>query len=328
MQRLIVVLATVLFAGKMGAWFLTHSVTILTDALESTVNVVASCIGLYSLHVAAKPRDVDHPYGHAKAELVSSGIEGLLIFVAGILVMYSAGIQLLRPQPIHSLDLGIVVVAITGLINFFAGLYAVKVGKNRSSLVLVSAGKHLLSDAYSSGGALVGLGLIYLTHWAWLDSVVAALFGIVILVTGYRVMRTSLSGIMDEANLPLLQHILQTLQASRKPEWIDLHNLRVVQYGEKVHLDAHMTLPWYHTVQQADTEIHALEKVVQQHFGDSAELFIHIDACQPYQCKLCCMPDCPVRRQTFLQQIPWTIETVWEDAKHGKSSADTVFPEI
>lgn len=315
-------LSTVLFGGKMVAWWLTHSVTILTDALESTVNVVASCIGLYSLRVAAKPRDVEHPYGHAKAELISAGIEGMLIAVAGVLALYSAVVQLFRPQPIRALGSGIVVVAVSGLINYLAGLYAQRKGKARHSLVVESAGIHLKSDAYSSVGALAGLVVISMTGWQWLDSLVAAIFGAIIFYTGYRVVRTALSGIMDEADLPLLGDILQKIEAARRPRWIDLHNLRVVQYGEKIHLDAHMTLPWYDTVQQADTEIHALEEVVRKDFGNTAELFIHIDACQPYQCKLCRVDPCPVRQETFKAQIPWTLQTVWEDAKHGKEEAE------
>ncbi len=317
-QRLIAGVSAALFAVKLGAWFLTHSVTILTDALESIANVAAGFIGLYSLRIAAKPRDVDHPYGHAKAELISAGIEGLLISVAGVLVMYSAAVQLFRPQEFRALDIGILLIAATGALNYLLGIYAVRKGQAQKSLVVESAGKHLKSDAYSSVGALVGLGLIYYTGWRWLDSAVAALFGIVILVTGYRVIRAAFAGIMDEADLPLLTQILQKLQSARRPRWIDLHNLRVVQYGDKVHLDAHMTLPWYDTVQQADEEIHALEAVIRENFGDTAELFIHIDACQPYQCKLCRVESCPVRQEGFKELIPWTLETVWEDAKHGK----------
>ncbi len=321
-QLLIAVLSTVLFVGKMGAWLLTHSVTILTDALESIVNVVAGFIGLYSLRIAAKPRDVDHPYGHAKAELISAGIEGILISVAGVLVLYNAVMQFLHPRPIHALDVGMIIVAAAGIINYIVGLYAQQQGRKQSSLVLESAGVHLKSDAYSSAGAVLGLILIYFTGWLWLDGVVAALFGIIILWAGYRVIRASFAGIMDEADLPLVRRILEKIQEARRPRWIDLHNLRVVQYGEKVHLDAHMTLPWYDTVQQADAEIHALEHVVRKDFGDTAELFVHIDACRPFQCKLCTVPECPVRQEVFKERIPWTLETVWEDSKHGKTTSE------
>ena len=311
-------ISILLFAGKMAAWLLTHSVTILTDALESIVNVVAALIGLYSLHVAAQPRDADHPYGHAKAEFISALIEGILVFIAGLLVLYSAVVQFFHPHAIQSLDFGIAVVAAGGLINGIAGLYAVRTGKSNRSLVLESAGRHLLSDAYSSAGAVAGLFLLRATGWIWVDSAVAALFGGIILWTGYKVLRSSFSGIMDETDEPLLKEMLALLEANRRPNWIDLHNLRLVRYGETVHLDAHMTLPWYQLVRDADGEIQTMEALVQAQFGPTAELFIHIDGCEPYQCHLCSMPECPVRQETFKEKIVWTTESVWANAKHGK----------
>ena len=317
-QRLIAGISVVLFGAKVGAWVLTHSVTILTDALESTVNVVAAFVGLYSLRVAAKPRDADHPYGHAKAEFISALFEGMLVFVAGILVLWSAAAQLFRPHPILSLDIGIAVVAGAGLVNGLAGIYALRTGKRNRSAVLLSAGRHLLSDAYSSAGAVAGLFLLRATGWRWVDSAVAALFGFVILWTGYKVLRHSFSGIMDETDEPLLKEILSLLEAHRRPNWIDLHNLRLVRYGETVHLDAHMTLPWYHLVRDADLEIQKMEALVQSRFGSTAELFIHIDGCEPYQCYLCTMPECAVRQEAFKEKVVWTTESVWANAKHGK----------
>ncbi len=317
-QRLIVVISVVLFIAKMAAWALTNSVTILTDALESTVNVVAALIGLYSLRVAAKPRDADHPYGHAKAEFISALFEGILVFIAGLLVLWSAAVQLFKPHPIQSLDFGIAVVAAGGLINGLAGLYAVRTGKANRSLVLESAGRHLLSDAYSSAGAVAGLFLLRATGWIWIDSAVAALFGGIILWTGYKVLRSSFSGIMDETDEPLLKEILLLLEEHRRPNWIDLHNLRIVRYGETVHLDAHMTLPWYHLVRDADLEIQKMEALVQSRFGSTGELFIHIDGCEPFQCHLCSMPECPVRQESFKEKVVWTTESVWANAKHGK----------
>ncbi len=320
LQRAIALLSVVLFAAKLGAWFLTHSVTVLTDALESTVNVLAGFIGLYSVRVAARPRDADHPYGHAKAEFVSAAFEGLLIFVAGLLILYSAAVQLLRPSHLERLDAGLWIVGISGAINWVLGSYAVRIGQRDRSLTVESAGRHLRSDAYSSAGVLVGLGLLLLTGWTWLDAAVAAVFGVVILVTGYRVLRRSLAGIMDEVDLPLLQDVVRVLQENRKDSWIDLHNLRVMRYGDVLHLDAHMTLPWYSRVIDADAETHALEALMQKQFGGAAELFVHIDGCQYYQCKLCAVKDCPVRAEPLRERLVWTLENVWEDSKHGKVS--------
>lgn len=319
-QRYIAFLSVFLFIGKIAAWYLTHSVTILTDALESIVNVTAGFIGLFSITLAARPRDTNHPYGHGKAEFISSAIEGTLIIIAGILIIYESLKQIVRPHALHKLDTGLIIVGVAGVINYLAGKYAEKKGEKSSSLILVSAGKHLQSDAYSTAGIIAGLLVLLLTKgkWLWLDGAVAMCFGIIIIVTGYRVLRKSIGGIMDEADVALLTRVIKVLQENRHPEWIDMHNLRVVQYGSMMHVDAHLTLPWYYTVADADKEIHQLEDLVRNNFENKVELFIHIDGCMPYQCKLCAVPECPVRQEALKQQLVWTIDNVWVDSKHGK----------
>ncbi|MBN8671869.1 MAG: cation transporter [Chitinophagales bacterium] len=317
-QRYIAILSVVLFLGKLWAWYLTHSVTVLTDALESTVNVIAGFIGLYSIILSAKPRDIDHPYGHGKAEFISSAVEGSLIFIAGLMIIYEAIDQLIHPKPLHKLDVGIYIVAATGILNFFIGTYAVAQGKKMRSLILESAGKHLRVDAYSTFAIVAGLALIMFTKVQWLDSAVAMLIAIIILVTGYKLVRRSLSGIMDETDMQLLNDVIAYLQTNRRAQWIDLHNLRVMQYGDVMHLDAHMTLPWFYTVKDADAEIHVLEEMIKQHFDNKVEVFVHIDACQPYQCKLCAVADCLHRQAPFIAQHEWNRENVWYDSKHGK----------
>lgn len=317
-QRYIAILSVVLFVGKLWAWYLTHSVTVLTDALESTVNVIAGFIGLYSIILSSKPRDIDHPYGHGKAEFVSSAVEGSLIFIAGLMIIYEAIDQLIHPKLLHQLDVGMYIVGATGLINFIAGTYAVIQGKKQRSLILESAGKHLRVDAYSTFAIVLGLALIMITKVQWLDSAVAILIAGVIIVTGYKLVRRSMAGIMDEADMKLLNEVIAYLQQNRKAQWIDLHNMRVVQYGDVLHIDAHMTLPWYYTVKDADAEIHLLEDMIKQHFANKVEVFIHLDACQVYQCKLCGLDDCKERKAPFTAQHEWKLANVWYDSKHGK----------
>ena len=319
-QRYILLLSVVLFIGKIWAWYITHSVTVLTDALESTVNVIAGAIGLYSIILANKPRDIDHPYGHGKAEFVSSAVEGALIFIAGLIIIYQSVLQLLTPKELHKIDVGIYITAATGLINYLFGTYAVRQGRKQRSLIVESAGKHLRTDAYSTLAIVVGLILLLFTGWLWLDSVVAMVFALFIIYTGYNVVRRSLSGIMDEADMQQLQDVIALLQQNRKYDWVDLHNLRVVEFGERMHVDAHLTLPWYYDVRKADEEIHTLEDMIRNYFDDRVEVFIHVDACQPYSCKLCAKLDCSVRQQPFIAQVEWTLDNVWQDSKHGKET--------
>lgn len=317
-QRIIAALSVFLFAGKLWAWYLTGSVTVLTDALESTVNVVAGFIGLYAVILAAKPRDANHPYGHGKAEFISAAVEGALIITAGLMVSYQAIYHFIRPHQLESLDAGMIIIAITGAANYVLGLYAVKAGTEQRSATVEAAGRHLKTDAYNTIAIVAGLLAVRITGWIWLDAVAALIFAMVILYTGYKVLRKSLAGIMDEADAELLQRVIDVLQAHRRPDWIDLHNLRVIQYGDVLHIDAHMTLPYYFEVRDADREIHALEGLILEQFGGRVELFIHIDGCAPYQCKLCSMPACPVRRSPLLQPLDWTMDNVMLDSKHGK----------
>ncbi len=172
-QRWVVTVAVILFILKIVAYFLTHSVAILTDALESTVNVIAGFIGLYSLYVAAKPRDEDHPYGHGKAEFLSAAVEGTLILIAGLIIIYESISNFIHPRALQKLDFGIILVAITALINFVVGGISIKRGKKNDSLALVASGKHLQSDTWSTLGIIFGLILIRFTGLIWLDSVVA-----------------------------------------------------------------------------------------------------------------------------------------------------------
>jgi len=317
-QRFIAFLSVFLFIAKLVAWYLTHSVAILTDALESTVNVITGFIGLYSVSLAAKPRDMNHPYGHGKVEFISAAIEGSLIFIAGLVIIFEAIDQLLHPQPLKQLDYGIIITAIAGLVNFLAGSYAIRQGRKLRSATIEAAGKHIRVDAYSTFAILIGLGLLILTGWQWLDSLVALIFAFVIIVTGYRVVRKSLAGIMDESDEVFLNEVITFLQKNRRSEWIDMHNLRVIQFGDVMHVDAHLTLPWYYRVADGEKEIHILEDMIRDHYGSKIEIFIHIDACAPFSCKLCALQECPVRQEPFGQQLIWNSANVWVDSKHGK----------
>ena len=315
-QKAIVVISILLFFAKMVAWFLTNSVAILTDALESTVNVVAGLIGLYSLSVSAKPRDMDHPYGHGKAEFISAAVEGTLIMVAGIIIIYEAVSNLLHPATLKKLDWGILLVAATALVNYIAGSYCVKVGRKNSSLALIASGKHLRSDTYTTIGIVAGLILLYYTEVIWIDSAVAIIFAFIIIYTGYRIIRTSLAGIMDQADEQLLKELIVSLNENRNANWIDLHNLRIIKYGAVLHMDCHLTVPWYFNVHQAHDEVDDLSGLVRKKFGESVELFVHSDGCLDFSCPICIKSDCPVRKHALVEKVDWTMENILSNKKH------------
>lgn len=315
-QKWVAAVSVVLLAVKVIAYYSTHSVSILTDALESIVNVAAGFIGLYSLFIAAKPRDIDHPYGHGKAEFLSAAVEGTLIGSAGAIILYKAIQNLINPVELEKIDYGIILVAMTAVVNFLLGYYCLRVGKKNSSAALAASGKHLQSDTWSTLGIVVGLVLLYLTGEKWIDSVVAIGFGLFIMYTGYRIIRSSVAGIMDEADKNLLSRLVVLLNANRKPNWIDLHNLRVIKYGSVLHMDCHLTVPWYLNVHEAHREIDALAALVRKEFGESVEFFVHSDGCLPFSCRICDKKECSERKHNFEQRIGWTLENILQNQKH------------
>ncbi len=316
-QRIVTLTAFVLFLVKIFAWYLTGSVSVLTDALESTVNIISAMVGFYSLHLSSQPKDENHPYGHGKAEFLSAGFEGLLIIVAGLIIIYDAIINLRFPHKLQSLDYGIFLIGITALINYAIGYWAIKVGRKNDTLALIATGKHLHTDTYSTAGIVVGLLVISYTGILWLDSVFALGFAFVIIYTGLKIIRSSLSGIMDEVDEALLKELVKYLNENRTANWIDLHNLRIIKYGSVLHLDCHLTVPWYLNVHEAHREVDALSQMIRSKYGDSVELFVHTDGCLEFSCKICTKDDCTVRKHAFLNKVSWDVDNISSNKKHG-----------
>jgi cation diffusion facilitator family transporter len=317
LQKIVVTVAVILFILKIIAWWLTRSVAVLTDALESTVNVVAGFISLYSLFVAAKPRDKEHPYGHGKAEFISAAVEGSLVAMAGLVIIYEAIDNILHPHIIQKLDTGMIIIGSTAIINYLTGWYTIKIGTKNNSLALVASGKHLQSDTYSTIGIIGGMALIFLTGWIWLDSAVAIAFAFFIIYTGYTIIRSSLAGIMDEADYALLDKLVSRINENRQENWIDLHNLRIIKFGPVIHVDCHLTVPWFFNVHQAHKEIDAFSAIARNEFGESVELFVHADGCLDFSCKICNKSNCTERKHPFQKTIEWEVHNISSNEKHS-----------
>ena len=277
---------------------------------------MAGFIGLYSLYIAAKPRDLDHPYGHGKAEFVSAAIEGGLIVAAGIMIIYETVLNFVQESPLQKLDTGLLLIGITALINFVAGTVCIRIGKKNTSAALQASGKHLQIDTYSTLAIIGGLIMILFTHLYWLDKVIALGMSMLIIFNGYKIIRSSLAGIMDEADMKLLKQFIIILNENRRANWIDLHNLRVIKYGPLLHVDCHLTVPWYLNIHEAHLEIDELAKLIKKQFGDAIELFVHTDGCLPFSCTICTKTDCTVRQQTMKGRLEWTMQNIISNSKH------------
>lgn len=318
-QIITIFVGVLLLVAKFFAYWTTHSNAILTDALESIINVVAGGFGLYSLILASKPKDVDHPYGHGKIEFISASIEGSLICFAGITIVVKSIFNMFIPSEIQKLDIGIYIITISGLINFIIGFLAERRGRKTDSLTLVASGKHLKTDAYTTIGILLGLVLIKITRVNFLDNIIAVIAGIWIILNGIQILKESVAGIMDEADFDLLNKIIASLNEQREMNWIDVHNMRTIKYGDKLHVDCHVTLPYYFTIEEAHAEIEKIERCITNLLENSLESFIHVDACIPvFSCKICQKDDCSKRAFPMKEKLTWTLENVVQNKKHGK----------
>lgn len=306
---------------KFTAYFLTNSTAILTDALESIINVVASGFAFYSVYLASLPRDFEHPYGHGKIEFFSAGFEGSLIITAALIIIWQAVIGLFYPKPLERLDVGLYLVALSMLINGTVGIMLQKFGKKYDSLTLIADGKHLFSDAISSLLLIIGIGIIILTKQPWLDSVISLLFASLLLKEGYVLVRKSIAGLMDELNPQSVKEVLNILVQKKKPHWIDVHNLRVQHYGANWHIDCHLTLPYYLDLRQTHTEVEYFREILVNYTGKEVEIFVHIDPCLPPEnCQACSYQDCPVRERPYLKSPEWTVENLVKDIKHFRKT--------
>jgi cation diffusion facilitator family transporter len=202
------------------------------------------------------------------------------------------------------------------VINFIMGTVCIRIGKQNNSMALLSSGKHLQSDTYTTLGIVVGLAVVYFTNIWWLDSVVAIIFAAIIVLTGYKILRSSLAGIMDESDRELMKKMVALLNNNRREHWIDLHNVRIIKYGNVLHLDGHLTVPWYLNVEEAHREIDAFITLLRDHFGDTMEFFIHTDGCREFQCKLCDKQNCHLRQHDFKKKLEWTVENISSNKKH------------
>ncbi len=310
-------IGALIMVGKFVAYFLTHSNTILTDALESIVNIAAGIMGVYSLYLAAKPKDADHPYGHGKIEFISASVEGTLIAATGLMMIVKSTINFFQPSQLTNLDIGLYITSAAGLLNYLLGWRLVSQGEKTNSLTLVASGKHLKSDAYTTIGVLAGLAILYFTGFNWLDNAIAMAMGGLIVYTGIGILRRSVAGIMDEADTGLLVDVIKIVNDNRRPAWVDIHNMRIIKYGSSLHVDCHITLPWYFTIKEAHAEVEAVDNLISKHYPQGVEFFIHTDGCIETSCKICAVADCKVRQHPFESKIEWSLDNVMQNKKHG-----------
>lgn len=299
-----------ILAAKFWAWYRTGSLTVLSDAMESIVNVAAAGLALFAISFAARPADEDHPYGHGKIEFVTAGFEGGLIAFAGLTIVYEAVAALIAGHEPRRPDEGLLIVAAGGAVNLILGLYLLRVGRRHSSPALVADGHHVISDFWTSAGAVAGLALYGFTGLAWIDAVTAIVFALLLFVTGGRLLRQAARGLLDETDPALIEEIATALEAARTPGIIEVHDLRAINVGDRRHVDLHTVVPEFWTVQQAHDAMDAYEARVRAAHPPRVELQFHMDPCERQYCGRCDLSDCAVRAADFTGRAPITAASV------------------
>lgn len=237
-------------ALKAGAWWVTGSVGLLSDAAESTVNLVAAIVALVALKLAAKPADDAFHYGRTKAEYFSAATEGMMIFVAAVAIIMLAIQRLLHPQPLAAVGVGLLISVVASTINGAVAMVLLRAGRKHRSITLRADGKHLMTDVVTSAGVLVGVGLVWLTGWMWLDPVVALLVGLNILWTGWKLLAESSRGLLDEALPDEDRRQIMAMLERQQGDQVQFHAVRTRVSGARSFLEFHMLVPGKWSVQR------------------------------------------------------------------------------
>jgi len=317
-----VIVGASLMLAKFYIYWITNSSAILSDALESIINVVASGFALVSILLSAKPPDPTHPYGHGKIEYFSAGFEGALIAFAAFGILWTAIPQILTPHPLPRLESGILMLIGASTVNLILGMGLLSVGRKTRSIVLIADGRHILTDVYTSAGVVAGLFLVHLTGWYWLDGAIAILVAINILVIGGRLMRESFSGLMDASDPELLQRICDVLSEHRKDSWIDVHRLRALRSGNRIHLDLHLILPRDLTLEEAHREASEMQNILFAHVEGLTDALIHAEPCIDPECPICSYDPCGLRQKPKQRQSRWHRDMLTYGAQEGRRPRD------
>jgi len=308
--RLAFITSLALLLAKFGAYYLTDSKAVLSDAIESIINVVTAAFLMVSISVSSKPVDENHPYGHGKIESFSAGLEGGLIIIAALLILVEAVPVFFTAQEPTNLGTGLYILGGAGTINLIVGTYLLRTGRKYKSDAISADGRHLLTDFYTSAGVIIGLLLYRFTGYIWLDPLVACLVALNILIPGIKLFTSSFKNLMDEADPELLERIVRGLNTIKKPGWLYPHKLRALRSGRYHHVDLHISLPHYWTLDQVhDTEQEITDALLEA-LGEEGDIMVHVDPCEPPYCPVCEVDDCSERKSPFSGASTWSVKEV------------------
>lgn len=276
-QIFILISSFFLFIIKLIAWYFTNSLSILSDALESIVNIVSAIIGLICLYISNFPIDINHPNGYGKIEYISSFLEGIFIFITGIIILFESLTRFFYTFKIININYGILFIIFTSIFNYILGFISIKYGHKNNSMILISSGKHLITDTYSSIGVTISLILINITKVTYIDLIISFIYGSIIINTGYQIIRKSISYIIDETNYTLLtklKTIINNITKNNKNLLID--NIKIINYGNRLHVDCIIYLRYNINSKELICETKNILKKIKINFKEEIDFFFNI----------------------------------------------------
>ena len=282
---------------KYYAFHISNSAALKSDAIENVVNVVAAVFALGAIIFAGKPADREHPYGHGKIEHFSAAFEGGMISLAAVLIGYEAIRSMVERPPLEHLGQGMAINFVAGCLNGLLGLFLIQQGRKQRSQALTADGHHVMSDFYVTLGLAVGLFLVHFTGFRWLDPVIALGVGGILAWTGFKLVRTSSSALLDTEDPELLAQLVEVINKVRPQDILAIHELRTLRSGRYIHVDIHMVLPEFYGIAQSHELADTFAKAVVNEAGIEGELHTHVDPCQRALCAQCAVPACPIRRE-------------------------------
>ncbi|HMW60158.1 MAG TPA: cation diffusion facilitator family transporter [Leptospiraceae bacterium] len=307
---------------KFAGFLTTGSYAILSDALESIINVAAASFAAYCIVQGARKADFDHPYGRGRLEYFSASLEGALILLAGVIILNESIPKLFAGNVVGRMDLGLMFTGVGTVANGILAAFLIRSGKKHHSMALEADGHHVWSDVVSSIGLFVGLVLVAISKLPWLDPLLACIMALWILWSGFRILRQSFFQLMDRASPDVVTKVTSAIAELRKPEMIHPHRMRLRESGPYVLVDFHMIVPRFFTVRQ----LHDLEEHIHRNLESildrPVDLMLHNDPCTSNNCGYCSMKNCRVRKKKQTSQLKLDPQHLLEDISHPVHTRD------
>jgi len=298
---------------KAAAYYAAGGAGFLSDAGESLLNLLTAVVGTYGAFLARQPRDRDHPYGHGKVDDLVSALQALLVGAGGLLLGYT--ILMGNFERLQYVPRALLFNALALSLNLLLSVFLFKGSKVFHSQILRSEAWHLLSDVLTSGLVIFGTVGVWAGWPNFLDRAIGLLLSVFVVWGAARLLGRSALRLIDTQDKAIFARLEKALEAHRRPGWIDVHNVRIQRYGPNLHIDGHVTFPWYWSLQEAHAELKELERTLEGVLGANVEFFWHMDPCEPVCCPYCEVKDCPHRQAPFVRRLSFTMETLYPNQK-------------